>query len=115
MPVAAVLLLSVFAAPLPQAYAENSNGTLAKSSTAATTQQVAQAQPAQKGDQAKPQATATKPDQKSVLDAEVLESPLEYLRNAFTSEEEETDTSSGSGMVMHTLKALVATLLSTVM
>ncbi len=50
-----------------------------------------------------------------MLDAEVLESPIAYLRDAFSGEEDATDAPVNTGAVMLTVKALVATLLSTIM
>ncbi|WP_242921901.1 hypothetical protein [Pontibacter liquoris] len=65
---------------------------------------------------AKPKPKAvTKPRERSVLDAEVLDSPIAYLRDAFSSEEEEeADVPVRSGAVMMTVKAMVAALLSTI-
>jgi hypothetical protein len=56
-----------------------------------------------------------KPRDKSLLDAEVLASPIAYLRNAFSSEEDESEVSPDSSVVVITVKALIATLLSTIM
>lgn len=112
LPIVAVLLLCMLVIPATQAHAENSNN-----GSSATTIQQQHVQPTteQKADNPKPKATSVKPRKKSALDAEVLESPLAYFRDAFTSEEDETDTASGAGIVVITLKALVATLLSTVL
>ncbi|OKL40886.1 hypothetical protein A3841_13650 [Pontibacter flavimaris] len=113
----AILLLCMVIMPTTQAYAETSNGT-----SAAAAQQVMQDAAAPQTvtaqgttpDKEKPKATTTKPRERSVLDAEVLESPLAYFRDAFSSEGEESDTATGSNAVVVTLKALIATLLSTV-
>lgn len=61
--------------------------------------------------------TAIKPRDKSVLDAEVLASPIAYLKNALSPEEEEkSESDAGSGdTIVIAVKALVATLLSTIL
>ncbi len=114
LPMVAVLLLCMFVMPATQAYASNGSNNGTSAATVQPSQQVqpaaaekAPAQPAKK-------ATATKPREKSVLDADVLESPIDYFRDAFSSKEEETDNAAGANAVVVTLKALVATLLSTV-
>ncbi|MDX5423340.1 MAG: hypothetical protein LPK14_13880 [Hymenobacteraceae bacterium] len=93
---------------------------VAKANTGAATQQsTAQAASVSGTDDQKAAKTTTKaaikPRDKSVLDDDVLESPLAYLRNAFTPEEEGSDTSVNPGALMITVKALIATLLSTIM
>ncbi|WP_299758703.1 hypothetical protein [uncultured Pontibacter sp.] len=114
LPMVAVLLLCMLVMPATQAHAENSNN-----GSSATTIQQQHVQPTTEQKAAannpKPKATSVKPREKSALDAEVLESPLAYFRDAFTSGEDESDTASGAGVVIITLKALVATLLSTVL
>ncbi|MFD2246809.1 hypothetical protein [Pontibacter ruber] len=61
---------------------------------------------------ASPQDT---PKQKSVLDAEVLESPISLLKDAFTSsEEDESEVTTQPSTLVLTVKALIATLLSTI-
>lgn len=58
-----------------------------------------------------------KPRDKSVLDAEVLASPITYLKKALSSDDEEqsdSDVESGDTIVI-AVKALVATLLSTIL
>lgn len=106
----------MFVVPATQAHA-NANANTNSNGTAATT--TLQQQQAQENKIAAPKekakATSPKPRDKSVLDAEVLDSPLAYFRNAFTSEEDETETNPGTGAVLITVKALIATLLSTVM
>jgi hypothetical protein len=57
---------------------------------------------------------APQKQQKSVLDDEALESPLSYFKDAASPEEEDTEMAVRSGMIMQALKALVATLLSTI-
>ena len=52
--------------------------------------------------------------QKSVLDAEALESPLSLFKDITTNDEEESEMSVKPGMMVMALKALVATLLSTI-
>jgi hypothetical protein len=53
--------------------------------------------------------------QKSVLDAEALESPFSFFKDMSSSEEEESEMSAKSGAIVLALKALAATLLSTIM
>ncbi|SFU67897.1 hypothetical protein [Pontibacter akesuensis] len=120
LPMAAIILLCMLFMPVAQAHAENngtgtSNGT-ANGTAVSTQQTTATVSSDQKtvAPAAKAKVAATKPRDKSVLDAEVLESPLDYFRNAFGSEEEEAD-AARAGAVIITVKALVATLLSTVM
>ena len=52
--------------------------------------------------------------QKSVLDAEALESPLSLFKDITSSDEEESEMSVKPGVMVMALKALVATLLSTI-
>ncbi|PTX22496.1 hypothetical protein C8N40_101320 [Pontibacter mucosus] len=118
LPMAAVLLLCMLVMPATQAYAEDThNG--ATTTTVVTAEQQTQPQPGtvdKKSNAESPKKPATsKPQDKSVLDAEVLESPLAYFRNAFTPEDEESDAATGTSAVVVTIKALIATLLSTVM
>ncbi|RIJ37569.1 hypothetical protein [Pontibacter oryzae] len=118
---AAIVLLCLLVIPVAQAHAEvlpaSINGTTAVTATTQQNNATLQQASEQKGqDTPKPKAKpSTKPRDKSVLDTEVLESPLAYFRDAFGSEEEDSDSSAKSGAVMITLKALMATLLSTVM
>lgn len=105
IPVAVIALL--LALPCPAMY--TNNGATATTPITATTD--TQAAPA-KTATAKPKAT--KPRSKSVLDADVLDSPLSYFREAFTSEEDD-NSSDGASTAINTVKALVATLLSTVL
>lgn len=58
---------------------------------------------------------ATQKKQKSILDAEVLESPFSFFRDMSSSEEDESEMSAKSSAVVLALKALAATLLSTIM
>jgi len=105
VPVAVVLLLCVFSAPEAQA----NNG-----STPASTQTTTPVTRQQ--DTKKAQPTPKKPVQKSVFDAEVLESPLSYFKNAFSPDEDDdsSDLTSHSSTIVITIKALVASLLSTI-
>jgi hypothetical protein len=115
MPIAALVLLCMFMVPAAQANTNsNGNSTASTQHTEAQSSTVAVAASDEAPAKAKPKA-ANKPRQKSVLDAEVLESPIEYFRNAFYSEEDEADVAPNSGPVMITVKALVATLLSTIL
>ncbi|WP_345160894.1 hypothetical protein [Pontibacter saemangeumensis] len=114
IPMAALILLCLVIVPTAQA---NTNG----SATTTTATQQADTQPpavdvpgGTKAAKAKPKA-ATKPASKSVLDEEVLDSPISYLRNAFSSQEDGADAMPNSSPVMVTVKALVATLLSTIL
>ena len=109
---ATFVLLCMLIMPVAQAHA---NGAPANTTTVTAPQTSPKAADSeQKAVTPKSKAkVATKPRDKSVLDAEVLESPLSYFRNAFNSDEDETE-ASRSGAVMITVKALVATLLSTV-
>ncbi|NEM96442.1 hypothetical protein [Pontibacter burrus] len=63
---------------------------------------------------AKVKATGVRSRDKSVLDAERLDSPLSYFKEAFTPEDERSSSDMMPAMVS-TVKALIATLLSTVM
>ncbi|WP_266203547.1 hypothetical protein [Pontibacter kalidii] len=118
LPMVAILLLCMILMPTTQAYAEANNDTSAPaqqvSQDAAARQAVTAKDTDTTPDKAKPKVASTKPRERSVLDAEVLESPLAYFRDAFSSEGEESDTAAGSNAVVVTLKALIATLLSTV-
>lgn len=110
LPVAVVVLL--LSLPCPVACANN-NG------TAATTQNSTTVAPADDNGTkaaAKPKTkpVAAKIRDKSVMDADVLDSPLSYFKEAFTPEEEK-DSNDAVPALVNTVKALVATLLSTVM
>lgn len=116
MPMALVVLLCLIVVPVAQA---NSNGN--NNGTTAVQQQSVQQNAAvavQTEDQkhAKSKAkVAVKPSDKSVLDAEVLASPIAYFKNAFASEEDDSDAAPTSNAVVITVKALIATVLSTIM
>lgn len=112
LPMAAVLLLCMIVVPAAQANTGTNGGATVTASAQHTNGQTA----AVSNDPAKgKQKASTKPRDKSVLDAEVLESPIGYLKNAFSSEEDSADAAPSSNAVMLTVKALVATLLSTIM
>ena len=112
---AAIVLLCLLIVPVAQANNGNgSNGaavTTVQQATPATTASAAEASKTVK----KEKAPATKPQNKSVLDTEVLDSPIGYFKKAFASEEDEADAVANNGAVMITVKALIATLLSTIM
>ena len=114
VPVAAVLLLCIVVVPTAQASTNNNGG----ASTTATTQQTG-SQSTVVANDTNPakgkQKVSNKPHEKSILDTEVLASPVEYFRSAFSSEEDSSDAAPSSNAVMLTVKALVATLLSTIM
>jgi hypothetical protein len=65
------------------------------------------------------QTTTTNADtqkkHKSVLDADVLENPFSFFKDAATSDEDESDLNVKPSTVILALKALAATLLSTIM
>ncbi|GAB3824762.1 hypothetical protein [Pontibacter rugosus] len=107
---ATFVLLCMLIMPVAQAHA---NGAPANTTTVTAPQTSPKAADSEQKAPKSKAKVVTKPRDKSVLDAEVLESPLSYFRNAFNSDEDETD-ASRSGAVMITVKALVATLLSTV-
>ncbi|MHA6248517.1 hypothetical protein ACXYMU_11310 [Pontibacter sp. CAU 1760] len=58
---------------------------------------------------------APAPDSKSVLDAEVLNNPLAYFKDAFAGEEDKAEGTPSADPIILTFKALVAVLLSTIM
>ncbi|RDV13063.1 hypothetical protein DXT99_21430 [Pontibacter diazotrophicus] len=120
VPMAAVLLLCMIIVPTAQA-STNNNGGASTTSTAATVSEQTNSQSAVTavaGDtnpaKAK-QKVITKPPEKSMLDTEVLASPMAYFKNAFSSEEDSADSASNTNVVMLAVKALIATLLSTIM
>ena len=116
--VAAILCLCMVQAPVA---ASGTNGTAPTQTTTPTSPQTDSATPqadakvaTATGTAAKPKAV-TKPSEKSILDADVLDSPMSYLRDAFsTAESENVETTAHSGPIMMTLKALIASLLSTI-
>lgn len=114
--IAVILLLCIAQTPVALS---GTNGAASAQATTSTTVQVdAAQQPNAKVSTgsmpaAKPKAI-TKPREKSILDADVLDSPMSYLRNAFSPEEDDMDAPAHSGAVMVMLKALAASLLSTI-
>lgn len=116
VPMAAVLLLCLVIVPTAQANTNNNGGNTTTTTQQATTQSSAGAAVTDNTDPVKgKQKVSTRPREKSILDSEVLESPMAYFRNAFSSEEDSADAAPSSGAVMTAVKALVATLLSTIM
>jgi len=122
----AILLLCMAQAPVTMA---STNATAAAQATASTSPQVnattqidpathqanAKVASANAPAAAKPKSKAvTKPREKSILDADVLDSPMSYLRDAFSTEGEDADIPVRSGAVTVAVKALVASLLSTI-
>lgn len=107
LPIATVLMLWVTSAPEAQA----NNGT-----STATVQKPAVETPATTNNPNKKQTKAAKkPSQKSVLDADMLEKPLSFFKNAFSAEDDDdSDLLSHSNAIMITIKALIASLLSTI-
>ncbi len=108
IPMAAVIALCLIVLPTAQATTTRC--------TTATTQQTTATLSGSGIKKAEPQKDKPKADSKSVLDAEVLASPFTYFRNAFFSEEsEERDVTANPGVLMLAIKALFATLLSTIL
>ncbi len=108
----AALLLGITAAP----YAANLNNGKATTETNALAEAPAQTAPttATTGNTAKPAEAPKK--QKSILDADALQSPFSFLKDAAGgSDDENNDIAAPSSMVVSALKALAATLLSTIM
>ena len=96
---------------VPFALADTSSNDSACTTTAAQQAQATTATDGTKSKEAKPKAT-----NRSVLVDEMLNSPISYFREAFSSEEEEkAGTAPGPDAVTITVKALVATLLSTIL
>ena len=109
LPIAVIAL--ILNLPCPSALANNGPSNGQQTTVSQTTTPTPDDQSTQKVAAAKPKAkpAVTKTRDKSVLDAEVLDSPLSYFKEAFTPEDENTPA------LVNTVKALVATLLSTVM
>ncbi|MBF9253024.1 hypothetical protein I2I11_06955 [Pontibacter sp. 172403-2] len=117
--VAALLLLCMVQAPVAMSGTNGTASTQANTSTTSSQVDAAQQTKASVSTgnmpAAKPKTKAiTKPREKSILDADVLDSPMSYLRNAFSSEEEDMEAPAHPGPVVVTLKALAASLLSTI-
>ncbi|WP_143741258.1 hypothetical protein [Pontibacter ramchanderi] len=111
--IATILLLGVVTAPNA---ADLNNGTATTEATTTVAPAPASSNPEAVKSDAKP---ASSSKQKSVLDAEVLESPLSILKDITSGSDEEesndADLTVKSSTLVLALKALVATLLSTVM
>lgn len=114
VPMAAVIVLCLVIVPSAQASTGNNGSNTTTTATQQTQTTAAAATDGTKPQKAKPEAT-TRPASKSVLDDEVLDSPISYFREAFSSEKEDTDAAPSSDAVTMTVKALVATLLSTIL
>lgn len=110
IPVASVALL--LSLPCPFASANDSNGAATTQTTATTSEDNGATAKASAKPKTKPVVAKTR--DKSVLDADALDSPLSYFKEAFTSEEDKSNEDSSPTLV-NTVKVLVATLLSTVM
>lgn len=100
---AALLLLGVTTTPNA---AQLQNGNASSQTTMATDA------PATNTTTAKP---ATTQKQKSVLDADVLESPFSFFKDMSSADEDESEVNVRPSAVVLALKALAATLLSTIM
>ncbi len=108
---AATLLLGVSATP-NAAHLSNGNTTTEAVNTTTATTPVATTGTAA-SNETKP---STPKKQKSVLDADVLESPFSFFKDLSSgSEDDDTDVTVKSSAVVLALKALAATLLSTIM
>ena len=100
MPLVAILLLGIAFCPA------------ADLQTATTTVHTTQAAAGQEA--ASQTAAPHTSRQKSVLDEEVLDSPIAFLKEAFSTTEEDTDVTTEPSTLVLTVKALIATLLSTI-
>lgn len=108
--IAAVVLLCITATP--DAYANNNGASV-------TPAQNTEASIGSNGAQDKKHTqtkAAQKPGQKSIFDADVLERPLSYFRNSLSSDEDKDDDDmlSYGNTVIIAIKALLASLLSTI-
>ncbi|WP_161889538.1 hypothetical protein [Pontibacter russatus] len=109
IPMAALVVLCLVSVPFALASINNNNS----ASTTAATQQT---QTAAAADSTKPGGAKPKPANRSVLDDEMLDSPVAYFREAFSSEEkEDAGSSPGPDAVTVTVKALFAALLATIL
>ena len=120
LPAAVFTLLLVFSCSLVMANTNTNTNNGAATTQSQNQQTTAQAATVSNTDAAKatatakPKTTGVRTRDKSVLDAEVLDSPLSYFKEAFTPEEEKSSSDMMPAMIS-TVKALIATLLSTVM
>lgn len=106
---AAAIVVMLLSLPCPEVLANNGPNTTTQSSTAAADNDTT----TKSASKTKAKSSTTRVKDKSVLDAEVLDSPLAYFKEAFTPEDENNDSDAAPALV-NTVKALVATLLSTV-
>jgi hypothetical protein len=100
---AALLLLGVTTMP---------NAAQLQNGNASTQTTIVADAPATNATSAKP---AVSKKQKSVLDADVLESPFSFFKDMSGSDEDESEVNVKPSAVVLALKALAATLLSTIM
>lgn len=104
LPVVVVILLCVITVPVAEANNGASKASVQKTATIADQQ-----------DDKQKKAISQTPIQKSVLDADMLERPLAFFKNSFSPEEEDDDAIfSHSTTVVIAVKALIASLLSTI-
>ncbi|WP_162428161.1 hypothetical protein [Pontibacter pudoricolor] len=106
---AAAIVIMLLSMPCPDVLANNDTATTTQNTTATVDNDTSGNKSVAK---AKAKSSTTRVKDKSVLDAEVLDSPLAYFKEAFTPEDESEDNIAPA--LMNTVKALVATLLSTV-
>ncbi|MER2999036.1 hypothetical protein [Pontibacter populi] len=105
---AAAIVAMLLSMPCPEVFANNGNTTAQNTNTTIDNDTATKS-----ASKAKPKSSTTRVKDKSVLDAEVLDSPLAYFKEAFTPEDESDDSNAAPALI-NTVKALVATLLSTV-
>lgn len=106
--IAAVVLLCVTAAP--DAHANNKH-----SATASQATETSITLNSTQGNKQTQSKENQKPSQKSIFDADVLERPLSYFINSFSSDEDDDeDMLSYGNTIIITIKALLASLLSTI-
>jgi hypothetical protein len=106
---AAAIVVMLLSMPCPEVLANDGPAATTQNTPATVDNDTSTNKPAAK---AKTKSSATRVSDKSVLDAEVLDSPLAYFKEAFTPEDESDNNVAPA--LMNTVKALVATLLSTV-
>lgn len=105
VPVATVVLLCVSTAPDAQANNGTNVSSAHKAETPATTTQNSK----------KPDATTQKQHPKSVFDADVLERPLSFFKDSYSSEDDDNEYASHTSTIFNAIKALIASLLSTIL
>jgi hypothetical protein len=106
---AAAIVIMLLSMPCPDVFANNGPSSTTQNTTATVDTDTSGNKSAAK---AKDKSSTTRVKDRSVLDADVLDSPLAYFKEAFTPEDESDDNVAPA--LMNTVKALVATLLSTV-